>query len=253
MNRATRWPMSTAVVASGLLATRRRRITVGSWGLTLLIAGAAVLAASERADAASCTISWVGSAVTEPDSWHTAGNWDVNRVPGPGDHVCLADVAITGRVAFSTGVTDVASVQGAEGLTISGGTLNLTDAAERSFLSNLSMSGGTLGGTATLTIPAEGTFTWNGGTLAGDGSAATTADATVIAPGATANLGTGATKVLAGGRSLSNQGTLTHAGGLLNLTEASTVTNAGTYDMPADVNISPSGTGTLSPTPPAPR
>lgn len=32
MDRATRWPMSTAVVALVLLAIRRRRITVGSWG-----------------------------------------------------------------------------------------------------------------------------------------------------------------------------------------------------------------------------
>ena len=245
MNRATRWPMSTAVVVLGLLAARRRPTTVGLWCFSLLMAATALLTASERADAASCTISWVGTTVTEPDSWHTAGNWDVNRVPASGDHVCLADVAITDRITFTTGVTEVASVEGTEALTISGGTLNLTDAAEGSSLSSLAFSGGTLGGTATLTIPAGGSFTWNGGTLAGDGSAATTSDATVIAPGATATLGTGVTKVLSGGRSLSNQGTLTHAAGLLHLTEAATVTNAGTYDMPADVNIHPSGAGTL--------
>lgn len=99
--------------------------------------------------------------------------------------MCLADVAITGRITFTTGVTEVASVQGTEGLTISGGTLNLTDGVEGSSLSHLAFSGGTLGGTATLTIPTGGSFAWNGGTLAGDGSAATTSDTTVIAPGAT--------------------------------------------------------------------
>lgn len=57
MNRLTRWPMSTAVVALGLLAMRRRPTTLGLWGFSLLIAATALLTASERADAASCTIS----------------------------------------------------------------------------------------------------------------------------------------------------------------------------------------------------
>lgn len=46
-------------------------------------------------------------------SWHTAGNWDLGRVPAAGDDVVIPDIASVAAVTFSTGTTAVNSVTSA--------------------------------------------------------------------------------------------------------------------------------------------
>jgi hypothetical protein len=115
---------------------------------------------AQTASANNPTITWVGNPSAEPDSWHTASTWEAgyaaNRVPQAGDHVCIPDVADTNGITFSTGTTSIASVEGAEQLTVSGGTLELTSTTQGSKVSGLTLSGGTLSGASSLTIPAGG-------------------------------------------------------------------------------------------------
>ena len=98
----------------------------------------------------------------EPDSWHTDSNWHANRVPQAGDHVCIPDVADTNGITFSTGTTSIASLESAEPLTLSGGTLELTSTTQGSKVNRLTLSGGTLRGAGSLTIPAGGSASWTG-------------------------------------------------------------------------------------------
>jgi hypothetical protein len=88
------------------------------------------------------TITWTGSAGN--DSWHAAGNWDLNRLPAAGDDVVIP--AGDGAVTFDTGSTTINSLSSARAFTQNGGSLWISTVA-------------------TL----EGPFTWTAGNLYGPG------------------------------------------------------------------------------------
>ena len=62
-------------------------------------------AAAFAAVAAGDTISWTGAAGDQ--RWHTAGNWDLGRVPGIGDDVLIPGTAADPEIVYDTGVTNV--------------------------------------------------------------------------------------------------------------------------------------------------
>jgi hypothetical protein len=130
-------------------------LLISSWLVVSVLFGTDP-ASAQTACSNSPTITWVGNSSTEPDSWHTASNWDLNRVPQAGDHVCIPDVADTDGITFSTGTTSIASLESTEHLTVSAGTLELTSTTQGSKTSKLTLSGGTLSGAGNLTIPAGG-------------------------------------------------------------------------------------------------
>jgi hypothetical protein len=76
----------------------------------------------------TCTINWDGSAAG--GSWGTAGNWDLDRVPGPTDVVCIGQGTfpnVTGTVTYNTGVTLIEELRSTAPLSIIGGELALTN------------------------------------------------------------------------------------------------------------------------------
>ncbi|MDZ4804869.1 MAG: FlgD immunoglobulin-like domain containing protein [Candidatus Eisenbacteria bacterium] len=95
--------------------------------------------------AQAVTITWVGSV---DNSWHTAGNWDLNRVPGAGDDVVLPNIAETPSVAFAGGTTVINSLVTSEVLSFNGGILSI--AATSSSSNSLTLNGGTLTGAGTF-------------------------------------------------------------------------------------------------------
>src|SRR6185295_20009951 len=64
--------------------------------------------------------------------WHTAGNWDLNRVPTTGDDVVIPNLAGTPSVTFDNGTTSVNSLTCSESLNLFGGTLSLAAASSLS-------------------------------------------------------------------------------------------------------------------------
>ena len=119
---------------------------------------------------------------------------------------------------------------------INGGTVSVNSAAT---VDNLSLTNGTLQGSATLTVTQ--TMDWTGGWQSGSG-------ATVIPPGAALNASGSSQKMLAGSRTLNNQGTLTWSGtGIFNINQNSTavIQNSGLFDVQADTAL---GSGQLNTT-----
>lgn len=134
----------------------------------LFAASLAAIVAFAGSTSALGQITWTGSA--GDDSWHTAANWDLVRVPMAGDDVIIP--AGGGTVTYSSSAsTSVNSVQAERPVTVAGGTLTID--ADSSFVT-LTLIGfltgihgsaditvtGTLnlgariGGTGTLTLPA---------------------------------------------------------------------------------------------------
>ncbi|MFN8549489.1 MAG: hypothetical protein U0527_16340, partial [Candidatus Eisenbacteria bacterium] len=79
----------------------------------------ALVASSTTSHAA--VITWTAGAGST--SWHTAGNWDLGRVPTAGDDVVIPNLGAVTEVEYSTGTTSVASVSCAEDFRLSGGRL----------------------------------------------------------------------------------------------------------------------------------
>ena len=73
--------------------------------------------------AGAVTITWTGNA--GGGSWHTPGNWDLNRVPGSGDDVVINNLPGTTLVTYSSTGTHVNSLTCAENFSLSGGQLLL--------------------------------------------------------------------------------------------------------------------------------
>ena len=117
------------------------------------------------ASAAAAPITWTGAV---DGSWHTPGNWDLDRVPGPGDDVVIPDLPGTASVTYGTGSTSVQSLECDEVLILSGGTLDIAAASTIGNTFTLSGSGTVLTGSGTVTI--NGDFTWSGGTISGSGT-----------------------------------------------------------------------------------
>lgn len=145
-------------------------------GLALLLGLASVRSTSAAPPA--CTHTWTGGAGTT--AWGTASNWSPPSVPGQtagrDDHACIPDLVAGIEVVHSTGTTSIPSLQGAGGVQLSGGTLNVTSGTDPPSIARFDQSGGTLGGAGTLQIGTS--IAWTGGTMRGTGK-------TVVQEGAT--------------------------------------------------------------------
>lgn len=150
----------------------------------------------------SCTITWDGGA---SGSWHTPSNWDPDRLPGPGDVVCIPAGA---NATYSESGTSVATVLVDGVLSLADGTLTVTSTADPSTIATLDQSAGTLDAAATVLLTGSGAngSTWTGGSMAGPGT-------TRIASGATLDISGSSRVTLAAGRSLDVRGTLTWSSG----------------------------------------
>jgi hypothetical protein len=144
-----------------------------------------------------CTITWDGGT---SGSWHTASNWNPDRLPDAGDVVCIPAGA---SVAYTSEATSVAILRADGGLALAGGTLTLTSTEYESTIVTLGLSGGSLDGSAKVLI--TGHSTWTGGRLAGSGI-------TRIAAGAVVDITGSGMVTVAGGRILDVRGTLNWTG-----------------------------------------
>jgi hypothetical protein len=108
-----------------------------------------------------CTITWEGGV---SGSWHTPSNWNPERVPGPDDVVCVPAGA---TVAYTEGLSSVATVRVDGTLELGGGTLAMTSTTGPSTIVTLDHLGGRLDGAATVLL--TGHSTWTGGRMAGSG------------------------------------------------------------------------------------
>jgi len=109
-------------------------------------------------------ITWVGSAGDQ--SWHTAANWDLNRVPGSSDQVNIPDLLGTSSVSFTTGSTTIFSMGCDENFGLGGGTLTIN--APSYSAKSLTINSGTLAGSGDLEV--YGAFAFYGGTMTGSGT-----------------------------------------------------------------------------------
>ncbi|MGB3952953.1 MAG: hypothetical protein WBK99_07465, partial [Solirubrobacterales bacterium] len=122
---------------------------------------------------APCSITWDGGAVSE--SWHDAANWDLDRVPEAGDHVCVPAGAAPAVIRYSSGVSSISSLRASKPVVLTGGELSVTDVTEASSTTDLTINGGLLGGAGDITV--SGRLTWTGGRMGGSGT-------TLVSPGA---------------------------------------------------------------------
>ena len=169
------------------------RARIGIAVVLLSVLGA-ILGTTRVGAAPACVITWDGSAST---SWHTAANWDLDRVPAAGDVAC---VPAGFTVNFTTGTTTIQTLLSQGSLVHSGGTLNVTGVgANESDVTDYTLSSGTLGGTGSLAV--TGTMTWTGGSMAEAGT-------TRVAGGATLVRDQQNTVFLETGRRVENEGTI---------------------------------------------
>src|SRR5262249_51495431 len=156
-----------------------------------------------------CTINWNGNG--DGMSWQDASNWDLNRVPGAADDVCISAPNVSNAVFHPQGTDAIQSLTSDAPLVISGGPLSL---AANSTLNNvLRLTAGTLTGAGDLRI--EGSMVWTGGTM--DGTGTTTAVGGVSMTGSTVTLG----RTLINGFVATLEGPFSS----LNITAAGTFTN----------------------------
>ena len=151
-----------------------------------------------------CTITWDGGA---SGSWHNPVSWNPDRLPGPGDVVCISAGA---NVTYSESGSSVATVLVDGVLSLADGTLTVTSTADPSTIATLDQSAGTLDAAATVLLTGSGAngSSWTGGRMAGPGT-------TRIASGATLDIGGAGAVTLAAGRALDVGGTLTWSGAYL--------------------------------------
>ncbi|MFN8587520.1 MAG: hypothetical protein U0704_06920, partial [Candidatus Eisenbacteria bacterium] len=165
----------------------------------VVLALLSMLAAVASGEATAATITWTGTA--GDGLWHTAGNWDLARLPAPGDDVVIPNLPGTASVTHGANVEDVVnSLTCAEPFVMPTGKLTLSAAS--SFSNGLVLSNATIGGTGDVTISGPG-FDWrSGGTFAGTGTL-------TISPGVTwTSTGIGQSSLPILQRPLDNFGTL---------------------------------------------
>jgi hypothetical protein len=116
-----------------------------------------------------CTINWVGPPTG--GSWSTTANWNLNRVPGSSDVVCILPL-VSGQVVFDglsgTSNTSIEQLISQSTLEITGGDLTITDTAAKSSTDGFTLAGGTFGSssnTSTTGLTDNGDFTWTSGTF----------------------------------------------------------------------------------------
>ena len=191
---------------SGHASLSTFRLALGGHSVTAVYAGDTNFAASTSNTLAftmngSCSINWVGGSAG--NLWATPANWDLNRVPGAADHVCVGDTnpAITVDYNYAAGVTSVLSVVSFSSFTIDAGELDLTGITEGSYIDNqFSQTGGTLGGVASVTMNVGAS--WTGGTWK-DAGTTTFTEGTVDAISGYVGF--------TGNRTVTNHGTVTHS------------------------------------------
>src|SRR5436305_15190308 len=109
--------------------------------LLCAVTAVALMAAPGPAGAATCSVTWTGSA--GDGRWPTAANWSPARIPTTTDYACIPTGAGTVTVPTGTNIVLGVDAQG-NGLTVTGGALELTDTTQPSIIRNLSFSGGTV-------------------------------------------------------------------------------------------------------------
>ena len=192
--------------------------------VTATNAAGTVAASSAQSDVVApagtsgCTTVWSGASGTA--DWQTAGNWSAGQVPSAADRACVASGAMV-RVA---GPTQVGSLDGDGGVSLEGGSLQLTDATTPSTVGRFVQSDGILTGAGTLTISES--LTWSGGTMAGPGATVLGAEAT----GTMSGSGSGYVGVRSTlDRTLRIDGTLHEDGGVVFLESNGLIDNRGTF------------------------
>ena len=130
--------------------------------------------------AVPATVLWVNPSGGD---WDVGSNWSTGQVPTKSDRVVVALPGVT--ITHSQNVADsVRSISGAQGLVVSGGSLNITNSFT---LNQLTLSGGelTLGsssGSKSANLILTGAFTWTGGVLDGAGNVAANGDVAITGP-----------------------------------------------------------------------
>ncbi len=162
--------------------------------LTLRSVAVAAASVVSMVPALAIPVSWVGPA---NGLWDVAGNWSPG-LPGAADDALLGAFNTT----FQTGTATVRSFTGTGTFTMSGGTLSFSNLSS---IGGWLMSGGQLGGAGNLTV--TGTAVIGAGGLSGGGTS-TLQGATTLS---------NSELRLDGGRVLRNEGTLTQAGGDINI------------------------------------
>ena len=208
----------------GVKGVARRRWRTSTWrsvprlGPSALFTAALLIALAlpSLASAAECTDTWIGPA---EGTWQTAENWTTGKSPTAEDVACIGSGSLP---KITTGSQVAAVVQGEGGISISGGSLELTlPAAEgTSSIASLTMSSGTVKGVGTLNVTKSLNFS-GGPHLSGAGK-------TVLASTGTGEQTSGT--LYPNGRKFVNEGTFTQSGSAkIEGESGGVVENLGTY------------------------
>lgn len=180
------------------------------------------------------TISWTGGAGT--NSWHTNGNWDLNRVPASGDDVVIPGTALAANVTHSAGGSTINSLTCDKPFVLSGGTLTINAASQ--FNESTSFTGGNLGGTGDVTV--NGAMVWTFTNFSGAGA--------MNANGGIAISGDTFTRTISQ-RTMNNAGVATYSGsGQISLSQSAVWNNlsGSTFEIqntsPIGATVNPAGT-----------
>lgn len=133
----------------------RYRIAIVALATVAVTAAAGVPALQA---APTCEINWTGGLGTL--DWDSAGNWDLNRVPGSGDDVCIGDLAATDPVSSDGGAT-FATLQSQHHVRVHGGDFTIQDTGFDSSVPQLTLAGGELRGAGRIVV--TGDMLWSAG------------------------------------------------------------------------------------------
>jgi hypothetical protein len=204
-------------------------------GIALL----AVLHQSSAGAAPTCTKTWDGGAGTT--KWNDSANWNPNGVPTSSDFVCVTgagSILLQGTASTIQGIDDPDTT-----VTANAG-LTLTDTSGNGSKPS-SLSGGTFAGTGTITVSNATTLNWTNGSLTGTGNL-------LVASGGTLGADTTLNYLfLYGGRTLTNNGTVTVSGTNYlyynDCSVAGAFNNAGTLTFSSDAFVYDPCGGTFFP------
>ena len=158
-----------------------------------------------------CTDTFTGAS---EGTWQTPANWSTGKVPTSSDVACVG----SGKTVKVSSASQVAGVlQGEGGVSISGGSLELTNTLEESTIHTLHLSGGTLTGAATLKVSVS--LSWTGGTMSGSGTTVSSATGSKEE----------SSEVTLAQRTLVNEGTFTLSKGSIEMREGAEIKNSGTF------------------------
>ncbi|HEX3621674.1 MAG TPA: choice-of-anchor D domain-containing protein, partial [Acidimicrobiales bacterium] len=209
------------------MGRRRAAALLAVPALVALLAGLAVALVglvdrAGPAEAATCTINWTGAGGN--GQWTTAANWDAGRVPATTDYACIPSGAPVVTLSAGSAVVLGVDASGA-GLTITGGSLELTDATQSSSIRNLSFSGGTIWVDTGVSLLLSGAPQWTGGVLHGPGTA-------TVLPGVTMTIA-GSMQIVAG-QTLVNQGTINWTAGSICFGGGAVIENQAVFNVNVD-------------------